>query len=72
MIENARKKGLFGTLKSEKKAAENSCCNMKIVPKEQAAKESKGSCCNMKIVPKEQATVENSDQKGSCDGDCCK
>ncbi len=53
--QNAKKKGLFGLFKSEKKAEnEGGCCNMKIVPKEQPAKQSnQGCCCNMKIVPKE-------------------
>jgi hypothetical protein len=69
--QNTRKKGLFGLFKGEKKATENSCCNMKIVPKEQPVKESKGSCCNMKIVPKEQAVAENSDKKGNCDCGKC-
>jgi hypothetical protein len=63
--QETKKKGIFNLFKNEKKSAnENSCCNMKIVPKEQAAKESKGGCCNMKIVPKEQAK-ENND-KGCC------
>lgn len=54
---NTKKKGIFNLFKGEKKASnEGGCCNMKIVPKDQPAKEStKGGCCNMKIVPKEQA-----------------
>jgi hypothetical protein len=72
--QNTKKKGLFGLFKGEKKATENSCCNMKIVPKEQPAKESKGCCCDMKIVPKEQVVAEKVDKKGGCDCDsgCCK
>jgi hypothetical protein len=55
--QNTKKKGIFNIFKSDKKTAnEGGCCNMKIVPKDQPAKEStKGCCCNMKIVPKEQA-----------------
>ena len=69
-----KKKGLFGLFKGEKKTNESSCCNMKIVPKEQPAKEAKSSCCNMKIVPKEQVVAEKADEKGDCDCDsgCCK
>jgi hypothetical protein len=54
--QNAKKKGFFNFLKGDKKAASEGgcCCNMKIVPSEQPAKESpQGGCCNMKIVPKE-------------------
>ncbi len=44
--QNTRKKGLFGLFKGEKKATENSCCNMKIVPKEAAKeKNNKPGCC---------------------------
>ena len=69
-----KKKGLFGLFKGEKKTNENSCCNMKIVPKEQPVKEAKSSCCNMKIVPKEQVVAEKAEEKGDCDCDsgCCK
>jgi hypothetical protein len=54
---DTKKKGIFNLFKSDKKTAnEGGCCNMKIVPKDQPAKEStKGGCCSMKIVPKEQA-----------------
>jgi hypothetical protein len=59
-----KKKGIFNLFKSDKKSAnEGCCCNMKIISKEQPAKESnKSGCCNMKIVPKEQAK-QNKDAK---------
>jgi hypothetical protein len=61
--QETKKKGIFNMFKSNKDSSENSCCNMKIVPKDQAAKESsKGGCCNFKIVPKEQ-TSDKSSQK---------
>jgi hypothetical protein len=62
---DTKKKGIFNLFKSDKKTAnEGGCCNMKIVPKNQPAKESgKGGCCNMKIVPKEQAAEDKSAQK---------
>jgi hypothetical protein len=57
-----KKKGLFGFLKNDKKAAnESGCCNMKIVPQEQPPKEpGKGCCCNMRIVPKESSEDKTS------------
>jgi hypothetical protein len=63
--QETKKKGIFNLFKSERKTAnEGGCCNMKIIPKEQPAKESsKGGCCNMKIVPKEQATEDKASQK---------
>ncbi|MDD5701477.1 MAG: hypothetical protein PHU23_05440 [Dehalococcoidales bacterium] len=63
--QNTRKKGIFNLFKSNKKpAAEGGCCNMKIIPQDQPAKESnKGCCCNMKIVPKEQAAEDKPTQK---------
>lgn len=63
--QNTRKKGIFNLFKSDKKASnEGGCCNMKIVPKDQPAKEAdKGCCCNIKIVPKEQASEDKSSQK---------
>jgi len=58
--QNDKKKGFFSLFKREKKTnSEGSCCNMKIVPKEQSVKiSSKGSCCNMRIVPKEKVTED--------------
>ncbi len=63
--QNTKKKGIFNLFKSEKKTAgEGGCCNLKIVPNNQPAREpEKGCCCNTKIVPKEQATEEKSSQK---------
>ena len=53
--QDIKKKGIFNLFKTNKKAGgEGGCCNVKIVPKDQAAKEAnKGGCCNTKIVPKE-------------------
>ena len=60
-----KKKGIFNLFKSDKKSAdEGGCCNMKIVPKDQPAKETgKGCCCNIKIVPKEQSSEDKPSQK---------
>jgi hypothetical protein len=63
--QNTKKKGIFNMFKNNKKATnEGGCCNMKIVPKDQSAKESnQGCCCNMKIVPKEQSAEDKSTKK---------
>lgn len=44
--QNEKKKGIFGLFKSMM-GGENSCCNMKIVPKDSLANEFKGCCCGM-------------------------
>lgn len=70
--QNTKKKGIFNLFKSDKKAtSEGGCCNMKIVPKEQPAKESsKGSCCNIRIVSKEQSAESKGAEKKDNDCDC--
>ena len=63
----SKRKGILSLFKGANNGG-GSCCNVKIVPKDQPAKESnkggccEGGCCNIKIVPKEQAT-ENKDSK---------
>mgnify|MGYP005858684059 CR=1 FL=1 len=43
-----KKTSFFNLFKGNKAAKEGSCCNMKIVPKEEAAKEQTEKCCNNK------------------------
>lgn len=62
-----KKRGIFNFFRGEKKSSNDSCCNMKIVPKEESAT---SGCCNIKIVPKE---TEKEKNEGSCceNNDCC-
>jgi hypothetical protein len=55
--QNIKSKGIFKLFRSGKKDNSHSCCDVKIVPKEQPEQVSgKGGCCNVKIVSKEQVT----------------
>lgn len=54
--QNENTRGVLDLFRGEKAPNEGSCCNIKIIPKQQPAKKSnKGGCCNIRVLPKEDA-----------------